>query len=255
MRLANKIALITGGGRGIGAGIARRMAQEGADVILVSRTMAELVKQEEWIRNNTSADVLVLEGDVSSPADVNRTVDAAIAKFGRIDILVNCAGVSLAHPSVDLPFEDWKRVLNINLDGTFLYCQAVGKTMIERGQGGKIINITSLVSHAAIPQRAAYAASKGGVKQLTQNFALEWAPYNIQVNSISPGFIVTEIVRDFIAKGIHKPEKMIARIPAGRMGEVEDIAGPAVFLASSDSDYVTGTTLIVDGGFLTNGYV
>lgn len=111
------------------------------------------------------------------------------------------------------------------------------------------------MSHAAIPQRAAYAASKGGVKQLTQNFALEWAPYNIQVNSISPGFIVTEIVRDFIAKGIHKPEKMIARIPAGRMGEVEDIAGPAVFLASSDSDYVTGTTLIVDGGFLTNGYV
>lgn len=131
MRLANKIALITGGGRGIGAGIARRMAQEGADVILVSRTMAELVKQEEWIRNNTSADVLVLEGDVSSPADVNRTVDAAIAKFGRIDILVNCAGVSLAHPSVDLPFEDWKRVLNINLDGTFLYCQAVGLSLIH----------------------------------------------------------------------------------------------------------------------------
>lgn len=254
MRLANKVALITGGGRGIGAAIARRMAEEGANICLVSRTEPELVKQADWIRTHTSADVMTAAGDVSSPSDVRRTVDSAIAKFGRIDILVNCAGVSLAYPSVDLPYEDWQRVLHINLDGTFLYCQAVGKTMIERG-GGKIINITSLVSHAAIPQRAAYAASKGGVKQLTQNFALEWAPYNIQVNAISPGFIVTEIVRDYIEKGIHKPEKMIARIPAGRMGEVEDIAGPAVFLASSDADYVTGTTLIVDGGFLTNGYV
>lgn len=126
--------------------------------------------------------------------------------------------------------------------------------MIASGQGGKVINITSIVSHAAIPERAAYAASKGGVKQLTQNLAVEWGKYGIQVNNISPGFIITEIVRDYIAKGVHKPEKMIARIPAGRMGEVDDIVGPAIFLASSESDYVTGTTLIVDGGWLANGY-
>lgn len=127
--------------------------------------------------------------------------------------------------------------------------------MIERGEGGKIINITSIVAHAAIPERAAYAASKGGVMQLTQNLAVEWAKHNIQVNAISPGFIRTEIVQDLINKGIHQPEKMIARIPAGRLGEVDDLAGPAVFLASSDSDYVTGVILKADGGWLANGYV
>ncbi|GMA57259.1 NAD(P)-dependent dehydrogenase (short-subunit alcohol dehydrogenase family) [Alicyclobacillus sacchari] len=255
MRLQDKVALVTGGGRGIGAAIARRMASEGAKVCLVSRTQAELQAQAAWIREHTEADVLVAVGDVGNPEDVERTVREAVAHFGHIDILVNCAGISIAHASVDLPFERWKQCLNVNLDGTFLYCQAVGKRMIERGQGGKIINITSLVAHAAIPERAAYAASKGGVKQLTQNLALEWAKYNIQVNTISPGFIMTEIVRDYIARGVHKPEKMVARIPAGRMGEVDDIAGPAVFLASSDSNYMTGTTLLVDGGFLANGYV
>lgn len=127
--------------------------------------------------------------------------------------------------------------------------------MIERGGGGKIVNITSIVAHAAIPQRAAYAASKGGVMQLTQNLAVEWAPHNIQVNAISPGFIRTEIVQELIAKGIHKPHLMEARIPAGRMGEVEDRVGPAVFLSSSMSDYVTGIILKADGGWLANGYI
>ncbi|GMA64374.1 glucose 1-dehydrogenase [Alicyclobacillus fastidiosus] len=255
MRLKNKVALVTGGGRGIGAAIARRMAVEGADVCIVSRTESELAKQADWVLANTSAKVLTVTADVSRPEDVEHSVEEAISRFGKIDILVNCAGISLAYASTDLPFDKWKNCLNINLDGTFLYCQQVGRHMINRGEGGKIINITSIVSHAAIPERAAYAASKGGVKQLTQNLALEWAPYNIQVNSISPGFILTEIVRDYVKRGIHNTEKMVARIPAGRMGEVDDIAGPAVFLASTDADYVTGTTLIVDGGFLTNGYV
>lgn len=255
MKLDGKVALVTGGGRGIGAAIAERMAAEGAILCITSRTQAELEERAKRIRKNTNREVMTVAGDVSQPEDVKRTVAQAIEKLGHIDILVNCAGISMAYASTELPFEKWKLCLNINLDGTFLFCQEVGKRMIARGEGGKIINITSIVSHAAIPERAAYAASKGGVKQLTQNFAVEWAPYHIQVNSISPGFIITEIVRDYIAKGIHKPEKMIARIPAGRMGEVEDIAGPAVFLASSDSDYVTGTTMIVDGGFLSNGYV
>lgn len=255
MRLHGKIALVTGGGRGIGAAIAERMAFEGADLCITSRTASELEERAKRIRSNTSRRVLAVTGDVSKPEDVRGTVERVIEEYGKIDILVNCAGISMAYASTELPFEKWKLCLNINLDGTFLFCQEVGKRMIDAHRGGKIINITSIVSHAAIPERAAYAASKGGVKQLTQNFAVEWAPYNIQVNSISPGFIITEIVRDYIAKGIHKPDKMVARIPTGRMGEVEDIAGPAVFLASSDSDYVTGTTMIVDGGFLSNGYV
>ncbi|WP_367306366.1 SDR family NAD(P)-dependent oxidoreductase [Alicyclobacillus acidocaldarius] len=255
MRLQDKVALVTGGGRGIGAAIARRFAQEGADVCLVSRTEAELEAQAQWIASQTGRAALPVVCDVSNPADVERAVAVAEERFGRIDILVNAAGISVAAPSTDLSFDRWKACLNINLDGTFLFCQAVGRGMIGRGQGGKVINITSVVAHAGIPERATYAASKGGVRQLTQALAVEWAKHNIQVNAISPGFIMTEIVRDYIQRGIHKPEKLVARIPAGRMGQPDDIAGPAVFLASSDSDYVTGTILIVDGGFLANGYV
>ncbi|WP_062306717.1 SDR family NAD(P)-dependent oxidoreductase [Alicyclobacillus sendaiensis] len=255
MRLNNKVALVTGGGRGIGAAIARRFAQEGADVCLVSRTQAELEAQAEWITAHTGRRALPVVCDVSNPADAWRAVATAEERWGRIDILVNAAGISVAAPSADLSFDRWKACLNVNLDGTFLFCQAVGRGMIARGQGGKIINITSIVAHAGIPERATYAASKGGVRQLTQALAVEWAKHNIQVNAISPGFIMTEIVRDYIERGIHKPEKLVARIPAGRMGQPEDIAGPAVFLASNDSDYVTGTILIADGGFLANGYV
>ena len=161
----------------------------------------------------------------------------------------------MVSPSTGLSLERWHQGLRTNLDGTFLYCREVGRHMIERGMGGKIINITSIVAHAAIPERAAYAASKGGVKQLTQNLAVEWAKHGIQVNAITPGYIMTDLFRDLVERGVHNPEKVIARIPAGRMGEGADIAGPAVWLASSDSDYVTGTTVIVDGGVLANGYV
>ena len=255
MRLSGKVALVTGGGRGIGAAIARGFAREGAAVALVSRTPAQVEEQARHIRQTWNTEALAIEADVGEERDVVRLTAQTLDRFGRIDILVNCAGITMVSPSERLPLENWHKALRINLDGTFLCCREVGKHMIERGGGGKIINITSITAHAAIPQRAAYAASKGGVKQLTQNLALEWAPHNIQVNSISPGFIRTEIVDDLIRKGIHKPDKMIARIPAGRMGVPEDLVGPAVFLASSESDYVTGITLIVDGGFLANGYV
>lgn len=255
MRLAGKVAVITGAGRGIGGAIARGMAKEGADVCLVSRTESELAKQVAWIEAHCDVKAQSVQADVSVPSDVEHMVSAVTSTLGNVDILVNCAGISMAAPSESLSEDNWRKCLSINLDGTFFCCQQIGRNMIARGTGGKIINITSIVSHAAIPERAAYAASKGAVKQLTQNLAVEWAKYNIQVNSISPGFIITEIVRDYIERGIHKPEKMIARIPSGRMGEVEDLVGPAVFLASSDSDYVTGTTLIVDGGWLANGYV
>ncbi|WP_166244354.1 SDR family NAD(P)-dependent oxidoreductase [Paenibacillus turpanensis] len=255
MRLRGKTAIVTGSGRGIGAAMARGFAQQGANVVLVSRTLAQLKEQEDWIQANTGVSVLSVEADVGDAGAVQRMVEQALDGFGHIDILANCAGITMVSPSETLSLENWHKCLRINLDGTFLCCQKVGAHMIERGMGGKIINITSIVAHAAIPERAAYAASKGGVMQLTQNLAVEWAKHNIQVNAISPGFIRTEIVQDLIDKGVHKPERMTARIPAGRMGEVEDLVGPAVFYASSDSDYVTGTILKVDGGWLANGYV
>jgi NAD(P)-dependent dehydrogenase (short-subunit alcohol dehydrogenase family) len=259
MRLFNKVALVTGAGRGIGAAIAQKMAAEGARLVLVSRTLEQLESQRQRIIDAGGPPAQAMAVDVSQHAAVTAMIEAVLERWGRIDVLVNAAGNSVAGPSETLALDDWRRCLATNLDGTFFCCQAVGAHMIARAKsgdaGGKIINITSLVAHAAIPERAAYAASKGGVKQLSQNLAVEWAPYGIQVNTISPGFILTEIVRDYIARGIHQPERMVARIPAGRMGEVEDVAGPAVFLASSESDYVTGTTLIVDGGWMANGYV
>ncbi|CAG7614812.1 SDR family NAD(P)-dependent oxidoreductase [Paenibacillus allorhizosphaerae] len=255
MLLKGKVAIVTGSGRGIGGAIARGFASEGASVVLVSRTLEQLAEQERQIRSLYGAPVLKVVCDVSSEEQVESLAAAAIAEFGRIDILANCAGITMVAPSEELPLENWHKCLSINLDGTFLCCQKVGKHMIERGGGGKIINITSIVAHAAIPKRAAYAASKGGVMQLTQNLAVEWAKHDIQVNAISPGFIRTEIVQDLIDKGIHKPQLMEARIPAGRLGEVDDMVGPAVFLASSMSAYVTGVILKADGGWLANGYV
>ncbi|WP_246066900.1 SDR family NAD(P)-dependent oxidoreductase [Paenibacillus koleovorans] len=255
MRLKGKIALVTGSGRGIGGAMARGFAAEGADVVLVSRTLEQLQVQERWIREHTSSSAISVAADVGSEDDVRRMVELALQTYGKIDILANCAGITMVSPSESLSLDNWHKCLRINLDGTFLCCRQVGAHMIEAGRGGKIINITSIVAHAAIPERAAYAASKGGVMQLTQNLAVEWAEHGIQVNAISPGFIRTEIVQDLIARGVHKPERMVARIPAGRLGEVDDLVGPAVFLASSDSDYVTGTILKVDGGWLANGYV
>ncbi|MDP5274056.1 SDR family NAD(P)-dependent oxidoreductase [Chengkuizengella axinellae] len=254
MRLKDKVAVVTGSGRGIGAAIARGFAQEGAHIVLISRTASQLEKQAEFIKQY-GVQHLSIEADISKEKDVISIRKKVMEQLGRIDILVNAAGITMVSKSEELSLENWTKCLDINLTGTFLMCKELGGQMIEAANGGKIINITSIVSHAGIPERAAYSSSKGGVKQLSQTLAVEWAKHNIQVNTISPGFIVTEIVRDLISKGIHKPEKMVARIPAGRMGEVEDLAGPAIFLASSESNYVSGTTLIVDGGWMANGYV
>ncbi|WP_199616046.1 SDR family NAD(P)-dependent oxidoreductase [Paenibacillus alkalitolerans] len=255
MLLQGKVAIVTGAGRGIGAAIARGYAREGASVVLASRTMEQIEEQAERIRAEYGASVLPVACDVKEEAQVEELVRKTVEAFGSIDILANCAGITMVSPSEELTLENWHKCLSINLDGTFLCCKHAGKQMIAQGQGGKIVNITSIVAHAAIPQRAAYAASKGGVMQLTQNLAVEWAKHNIQVNAISPGFIRTEIVQALIEKGVHKPAVLEARIPAGRMGETEDMIGPALFLSSSMSDYVTGTIIKADGGWLANGYV
>lgn len=255
MLLENKVAFITGGGRGIGAAIARRFAQEGADIFIVSRSTDELQMQSEWIRNSTGRKVAWYSADVSNEGQVIKSVERALMDFNKVDILVNSAGISVSGKSEEYPVDKWDSVINTNLKGTFLYCRELGKYFIQKEVPGRIINITSIVAHSAIPQRVAYASSKGGVKQLTENLALEWGHYGIRVNSITPGFIDTAQFRRYVDKGIHDPQKLEARIPLGRLGDVEDMTGPAVFLASDESAYVTGITLIVDGGVLVNGYV
>lgn len=254
MKLHGKTALITGGARGIGGAIARRYAEEGAAVIIADLNEKDIEFQLSRIRSE-GCTAEAVTGNVSIENDVKRMCTEALSITGKIDILLNAAGITMVSPSEKLSLDNWNKCMNINSTGTFLMCREAGNAMINEGTGGKIINITSVTAHAGIPERAAYAASKGSVKQLTQVLAVEWAKHNIQVNAISPGFIMTEIVRGLIEKGVHNPKKLEARIPAGRMGLPEDIAGPAVFLASPDSDYVTGTVLIVDGGWMANGYL
>ncbi|HHT36401.1 MAG: glucose 1-dehydrogenase [Candidatus Wallacebacter cryptica] len=252
--LKGKTAVVTGAGRGIGGAIARGLGQEGANVVLVSRTREQLEEQAEIIEGY-GVETLIVPADVASEADVKKVVDEAVKRFGSVDILVNAAGITMVSKSEELSLENWFKCININLTGTFLMCREVGRVMIEQGKGGKIVNITSLVAHTGIQQRAAYSSSKGGVMQLTQALAAEWGRYNIQVNNISPGYIITEMVQELIDRGVHNPDLMAKRTPAGRMGQVDDLVGPAVFLCSSMSDFVTGHTLIVDGGWLSNGHL
>ncbi|WP_158734600.1 SDR family NAD(P)-dependent oxidoreductase [Alteribacillus sp. YIM 98480] len=254
MRLGNKTAIITGGSSGIGGAIATAFAKEGASVMITARTESALKeKREELADLSPSADYIA--GDVSKEIEARHIVQTTKERFGSVDILVNAAGMTKVSPAETLSLNEWNQCMDINSTGTFLMSQQAGQKMIEQGTGGKVINITSIVAHAGIPKRAAYAASKGAVRQLTETLALEWGKHNIQVNAISPGYVRTPIFDDLVKKGVHDPSQLEDRIPLGRLANVDDMAGPALFLASSESDYVTGVILKVDGGWLVNGHL
>lgn len=244
-RLTQKVALVTGAGRGIGSGIALGYAREGADVVLISRNADELAAVADEIAGLGRA-ALVAPADVRDQAAVQRAVDQAVERFGGIDILVNAAGIPMVAPSTELPLEDWQRAIDINLSGTFICCQAVGRVMVARGRGA-IVNIGSLQSFQGFPNRVAYAASKGGVVQLTRALAVEWAPHGVRVNAIAPGLILTDFSRRPNSDaGKHELAKSF---PLGRVGMPADVAGACLYLASDRlSGFVTGATLDVNGG-------
>ncbi len=252
-RLLDRVAIITGAGRGIGRGIALGYAREGADMVLVSRTKAELESLAEEIATLGRRAVVVI-GDVRDPALATAAVDQAIERFSRLDILVNSAGIPMVGASTELPLESWQRAIDINLTGSFLFAQAAGKVMTAQGSGA-IINIGSLTSFQGFPARAAYAASKGGVIQLTKVLAVEWAPFGVRVNAIAPGWIRTPLQDSLVEAGKLDRAPIISRTPARRVGEIADIVGPAIFLASDESAFVIGETLAVDGGWLAYGFL
>ncbi|SDH76328.1 gluconate 5-dehydrogenase [Alteribacillus persepolensis] len=254
MRLKHKTALITGGSSGIGGAIAAAFAKEGASVMVAARTEEALRKKAQEL-TKWNGSINYIAGDVSNERDVKHIVQTTKKLFGSIDILVNAAGITMVSPSEELHINEWNKCMDINATGTFLMSQETGRQMIEQHTGGKIINITSIAAHAGIPQRAAYAASKGAVRQLTETLALEWGKYNIQVNAISPGYVQTPLFNELAEKGEHNVTQLENRIPLGRLAYPEDIAGPATFLASSESDYVTGVILKTDGGWLVNGHL
>lgn len=252
-RLVGRHAIVTGAGRGIGRGIALAYAREGAAVALVSRSAAELESVAAEIRAHGGT-ALVCPCDVRDSAAVNAVVASVVAAWGTVDALVNAAGIPMVSPTVELSDERWQQAIDINLNGTFYFCRAVGAVMVER-QFGTIVNIGSLHSFQGIPMRAAYAASKGAVLQLTRSLATEWAPHGVRVNCISPGWIRTPLQDSLVAQGKLDRAPIIARTPAKRIGEVADIAGPAVFLASDESAFIIGEQLVIDGGWGIYGFL
>lgn len=244
--LKGKVALVTGSSRGLGAGIALAFAEAGAQVALHG---SQSVPESTTARMaRTGANHIALTGDVSKAAVCSSLVEQVIAHFGTIDILVNNAGIIRRAPAVEHSDEDWQAVIDTNLSSVFRLTRCAGKHMLARGSG-KVINIASLLTFQGGVTVPSYAAAKGGVGQLTKAFANEWAAKGVNVNAIAPGYMETDNTEALRANP-ERARQIMERIPAGRWGCPEDLAGAAVFLASSASDYVHGHVLVVDGGWL-----
>ncbi len=249
--LSGKVAIITGGNGGIGLGMARGLAGAGATVVIAARNEAKsgaAVKEIE----GASGKALAITTDVAEEASVQGMVEGVVNQLGRVDMLVNNAGTNIRKLPQDLSSEEWRTVLDVNLTSAFTCSKAVFPHLKKAG-GGKILNNGSMMSLFATPLVPAYAASKGGMVQLTKALATAWAPDNIQVNVFLPGWIDTDLTRGAREQipGLH--EKVLARCPSGRWGEIDDFAGIAVFLASKASDFITGAVIAVDGGYSSMG--
>jgi len=246
-RLDQKIALVTGSSSGIGLSIAIALAQAGATVACHGNSRPAEAAAEAIQKAGGSASAF--SADLSDPTGAAKLFDTVIAQYGHVDILINNAGIILRHDAVDYPFEDWQKVMQVNLNSVFQLSQLVGRDLIASSSPGKIVNIASLLSFQGGIRVPAYAASKGGVAQLTKALANEWASKGIQVNAIAPGYIATDNTTA-LRNDETRNRQILERIPAGRWGDPSDIAATAVFLASPAANYITGAVLNVDGGWL-----
>jgi glucose 1-dehydrogenase len=251
MRLEGKKALITGSSQGIGQEIALRFAAEGADVIINYHSHSETAEETVGQVRKMGRNAVAVRADLSSATDVQRLVENSFAGLGGLDILVNNAGVEKRGAFWEVTEEDYDLVLNTNLKGAFFTTQAFVKKLMVAKQPGKVVNVSSVHEELPFPHFTSYCASKGGMKMMMRNLSIELAPYGITVNNIAPGAIETPIN----TKLLHDPEKLNAlldNIPLRRLGKPTDVASVALFLASSDADYITGTTIFVDGGLTWN---
>jgi glucose 1-dehydrogenase len=248
MRLKDKVALITGASSGIGKAIATRFAAEGAHVVVNYRAGGEMdneAAQAEAAAFGPSSIAVV--ADVSKREDVERMMAETIKQFGRIDIAINNAGIEIKKPILDVTDDEWNKVIAVNLYGSFLVSQVAARQMVQQGQGGKLIFISSVHEDIPFPGYTAYCASKGGVRMMMRNLAMELAPNKINVNNIAPGAIATPI-NQAVLNDPTAMKNAISEIPWGRFGRPEEVASVAVFLASDEAEYVTGSTYYVDGG-------
>lgn len=245
-RLDGKVALLPGGAGGIGQALARGLAEYGADVVVAGRSLERAQAVADSLLS-TGRQAIAASVDVVDPESVDRLVRQVVERFGHIDVLINLPGTNVEAPAQDFPLDQWKKVMELNVTGTFVPCQAVGRVMIAQ-KSGSIINISSVRGQLAIRRGyAAYTPSKAAVNNLTRQLATEWAPYNVRVNAIAPTFIETPLVAPMLADAVFR-KSLTDRIPLGRVGVPDDVVGAAIFLASPASSFVTGHILLVDGG-------
>jgi len=249
--LSSKTAVVVGGTSGIGLALATGLSLAGANVVPTSR---RLDRVEAAVAKITKAGgkSLAVASDVNDRASLEGFLNATCAEFGKVDILVNCAGTTKRTPTLDVSEDEWNSIMETNLTGIFRTCQVFGRKMVER-KYGRIINIASLSSFVALYEVAAYSASKAAVASLTKSLAIEWAKHGVCVNAIAPGVFITELNRSLVTGGSPRSKEFLARTPMGRFGEVDELVGAAVFLASDAASFVTGHVLSVDGGFLASG--
>jgi gluconate 5-dehydrogenase len=246
--LSGKVAIVTGGARGIGMQLSEALADCGANVVVCGRD-AERGEQFAAELSAKGPRALGLRCNVADPEEVEALVARTVEELGSVDIVVNNAGATWGAPAEDMPMKGWEKTIGVNLTGTFLVAQAAGRSMIARGGGGKIINIASTAAFASAPAEVmdaiAYTASKGGVVAITRDLAIKWAKHGINVNALAPGWFPTDMSRGLLEE---KGEGLLARIPLNRFGGPDDLKGAIAFLASPASDFMTGQTLVVDGG-------
>ncbi|HTY54051.1 MAG TPA: SDR family NAD(P)-dependent oxidoreductase [Candidatus Binataceae bacterium] len=251
MKLDDKVAIVTGGGSGIGEAIAMRFAHEHAKVAIADIDH-ERAKRTEGKIADLGGDALAVPTNVTQVAEVDRMIDAVLGRFAKVDILINSAGIRPISSILEMPDEHWHQTIATNLTGTFFCLRAAARAMVGQGTGGAIINLASIAGLRGVRNRAHYGASKAAIVNLTQVAALELSPHRIRINAIAPGFVETPMTAHYLTATDPDTklivEKSIANIPLGRWGQPSDIAAAALYLASDDASYVTGTTLVVDAG-------
>jgi 3-oxoacyl-[acyl-carrier protein] reductase len=256
LEFRDKVVIITGAGGGIGRALCFKFAALGANLVLVDSIDSRLKSIFDELSKTTGAPLPIL-CDVSNEPEVESAVTAAAKKFGGIDILINGAGVSdveLTIPIIEQKTERWEQILDVNLKGTYIFSKRCAEEMTKRNSG-KIVNISSIAGLIVFPRQTAYGPAKSGVIMLTKQFALEWAKYNINVNAIAPGYIRTEMLKKIIKEGKLEENKLIKKIPQRRLGEPEEVANLAIFLTSDASKYITGQTIVIDGGMMVSGNI
>jgi len=250
--LSGRVAIVTGGGSGIGVQLAEALAELGADLVLCARRPERCEEVAERLTAEHGVRALGLRCNVGDPEEVDELVRRTVAELGRIDIVVNNAGTSWGAPALEMPLDGWQKVLSVNLTGVFLVSQAAGRVMVEQG-GGKIVNVASAAAFVGerpeLMDAVGYTASKGGVVAFTRDLAVKWARYGITVNALAPGWFPTEMAETVLERG---GDGLLDGIPLGRFGGADDLKGAIALLASRAGDFITGTTIHVDGGQTAN---